>query len=275
MSAPSPLATPMPWDLVSDVYAAEVVPMFEHYADDALRLAAPAAGTRIVDVACGPGTLALRAASRGHAVDALDFSPRMIAQLEARRAAAGAAGVTTCCGDGQALPFDDGAYAAGFSMFGLMFFPDRARGFAELRRVLAPGARAVVSSWPRLEDNPVFAATFGALRAALAKMIPDGPPPGGAEMPLCTEELCRTEMSAAFADVVVHRIVHTQRFASADEAWAFMGRTMAPMVLLRRRLGEDAWEQVSESVRAAIRGVLGDRPAEIEMPAWLSVGVAR
>ena len=32
-------------------------------------------------------------------------------------------------------------------MFGLMFFPDRAKGFAELFRVLRPGATAVVSSW--------------------------------------------------------------------------------------------------------------------------------
>jgi len=39
-----------------------------------LRLAAPPAGSRIVDVACGPGTLSLLAAERGHSVDALDFS---------------------------------------------------------------------------------------------------------------------------------------------------------------------------------------------------------
>ena len=52
--------------------------MFEHYATEALRLANAVTGARIVDVACGPGTLALLAAQRGHLVDALDFSPAMI-----------------------------------------------------------------------------------------------------------------------------------------------------------------------------------------------------
>jgi len=43
-------------------------------------------------------------------------------------------GVTAQVADGQALPFADGEFEAAFSMFGLMFFPDRAKGFAELRR---------------------------------------------------------------------------------------------------------------------------------------------
>lgn len=69
----NPMATPLPWDLVSSAYAAEIVPSFEAYARDALRFAAVPAGQPIVDVACGPGTLAFLAAERGHPVSALDF----------------------------------------------------------------------------------------------------------------------------------------------------------------------------------------------------------
>src|SRR5512138_3140554 len=170
MTQPSPLAAPAPWDLVAPAYAEEVVPMFEVFAREALRLAAPPPGGRIVDVACGPGTVSVLAAQDGHRVDALDFSPGMIDKLRARIAALGLTGITPQIGDGQALPYADATADAGFSMFGLMFFPDRAKGFAELRRVLKPGARAVVSSWYPLDAVPVLAAMFGAVREAVAQV---------------------------------------------------------------------------------------------------------
>ncbi len=248
--------------------------MFEHYATEALRLANAVTGARIVDVACGPGTLAMLAAQRGHLVDAIDFSPAMIERFEARRLTLGLDNVTARVGDGQALPFEDATYGAGFSMFGLMFFPDRARGFAELRRVLLPGARAVVSSWPKLEENPVLAAMFTAIRTEFAAQVPHAPPMGGAEMPLSTPELCKAEMSASFVDVEVFEISHTQRYESAAAAWTSIERTMAPMVLMRRALGDEKWGKVSAAASAAIVHAIGDGPAEIAMPAWLSVGVA-
>lgn len=49
----TPLATSLPWNLVSAAYAAEVAPAFEAYAADALRLAALPAGSRVLDAACG------------------------------------------------------------------------------------------------------------------------------------------------------------------------------------------------------------------------------
>lgn len=264
----------MPWDLVSSAYAAEVVPMFERYATDALRLAAPPPGSTIVDVACGPGTLSLLAAQRGLRVDALDFSPAMLARFEERQRELGVTGVSARLGDGQALPYADGAYAAGFSMFGLIFFPDRARGFAELRRVLAPGARAVVSSWPPLDENPVFAAMFAAVREAFARVAPNAPT-GSTAFPLSTPDECRAEMSAAFSGVEVHRVPYAWTYDSADELWASLVRTMAPLVLLRKSLPADSWTTVSDAAHAAIARALDGGSAEIEMPAWLTTGVAR
>lgn len=268
------MATPMPWDLVSSAYADEIVPMFERYATDALRLAAPATGVRIVDVACGPGTLAMLAAQRGFLVDALDFSPAMLERFEARRLTLGLDNVTSVLGDGQALPFGDATYGAGFSMFGLMFFPDRAKGFSELRRVLVPGGRAVVGSWQKLEDNPVLSPMFEAVRSSFAALVPQAPPMGSAEMPLSTRELCLAEMSESFAEVEVHEISHSQRYESPAAVWSSIERTMAPMLLLRRTLGDDKWKKVSAAAAAAIAGALGDGPPELTMPAWLTVGVA-
>jgi SAM-dependent methyltransferase len=269
----SPLANPVPWNLVADAYEREVMPMFEKFATDALELAAPAPGTRVVDVACGPGTLSVLAARRGLTVDALDFSPEMIARLETRVRELGAA-ITPRLGDGQALPYDSATYAAGFSMFGLMFFPDRAKGFAELRRVLAPGARAVVSSWHPMEGVPVMMAMMTALRPAFAEMMKGQAPPPSTP-PLVTEDACRTEMSAAFADVQVHSITHVQIAPNANELFDSIARTMAPVVLLRRTIGEERWAAHEDGARRAVREVAGDGPVEVKLPAWLTVGTAR
>ncbi|HEU5058402.1 MAG TPA: class I SAM-dependent methyltransferase [Kofleriaceae bacterium] len=271
---PSPLATPLAWNLVAPAYAAEVVPLFETYARRALELAAPPAAGRVVDVACGPGTLSLLAARAGHPVDALDFSPEMIAALERRLAGETGAPVGLHLADGQSLPFPDGRFAAGFSMFGLMFFPDRARGFAEMRRVLAPGARAVVSSWVPLDGIPAMAAMFAAVRAGLARLVPGGPPPEPPSFPLTSEEDCRREMGAAFAEVEVHRVSHTERYASAGELWQQLARTMAPLVLMRQTLGEEPWGSIAAGAEQAIAAALGPGPVSMTMTALLSVGVA-
>ncbi|WP_245664735.1 class I SAM-dependent methyltransferase [Nocardia grenadensis] len=146
----NPLAAVDPWDRIAEDYAVSTISVMRPFAAAAVRLAGLAGHTRparVVDVAAGPGTLSLLAAEHAERVDAVDFSAPMIEQLERAVTAAGADNVVARVGDGQELPFADAEFDAAFSMFGLMFFPDRARGFAELFRVLRPGGVAVVSSW--------------------------------------------------------------------------------------------------------------------------------
>jgi ubiquinone/menaquinone biosynthesis C-methylase UbiE len=270
MTQGSPLAVPMPWDLVSSAYSEEVVPIFEEFAREALRIVAPPPGARVVDVACGPGTLSVLAARSSCIVDALDFSPQMIEQLRPR---IGTLPITARIGDGQDLPFGDASFDAGFSMFGLMFFPDRAKGFAELRRVVRPGGKVLVSSWPSMDGFPVFAAMMGAIRETMYKAFGSPPAP---ERPgaLSTVEECVAEMSASFADVEVRDFIVTQHAPSADALWDSMQRTMAPVVLMKKNLG-DKFGAVDDAARAAIRKVIGDGEASVELTAHLTVGTAR
>jgi len=270
--AQPPTATPEPWDLVADAYETEVMPLLETFARQALRLAGlpPAIShehnARVLDVACGTGTLALLAAHGGYHVDALDFSPRMIELLARRVSAESVSRLAPHHGDGQKLPFPDKHYAAAFSMFGLMFFPDRARGFAELRRVLVPGGRAVIASWHPLQAIRPLQVIFGALGEVM-------PGPGG-ELPLTTADACAREMAAAgFAGVDVHTIVHVDRHDSPRLLWEGIQRTMAPIALARQKLA-DRWTAASEHVASALARELGDGPVELPLTAWLTVGTA-
>ncbi len=274
MTSPPPLATPTPWDLVAEPYESEVLPQLEHFAREALRLAAPAAGARLADIACGPGTLALLAARAGFTVDAVDFSTEMVGRLRRRLRSDSIQRVIARVGDGQALPLDTGVYSGAFSMFGLMFFADRARGFAELRRILLPGARAVVSSWQPVETVPALAAMFGALRDALSKTLGPGAGPEERELPLITTDACRAEMARSFDDVVVHPASIDVDYASAGALWESMERSMAPIVLIRRGVGEERWAPLARAARTAMVEVLGKGPVRLTMNAWLTVGVA-
>ena len=166
----SVLATAEPWDLVAVDYTAQSLPYFETFSREALRLAALPPKARVADIAAGPGTLSLLAAAAGATVNAIDLSPRMVNEFRARVAAAGLGDtVDVQVGDGQRLPFESGAYDGAFSMFGLMFFPDRAAGLREMKRVLKPGGRGVISSWIPF-DGP-----FGVLFKTASEIIPGLP----------------------------------------------------------------------------------------------------
>jgi len=263
----SPFATPMPWNLLASAYEEEVLPSFRFFVEEALRLAAPPVGARLADIACGPGTFALLAAERGFEVDALDFSPAMVALLERAVRERGITRIHPRLGDGQALPYPDRGHDGAFSLFGLMFFPDRARGFSELRRILRPGARAVVSSWQPMERSPTLVTLFAAMQQALP--APPSQPP-----PLGTADACRAEMERAFGEVEVHPVSTRVSFSSVAALWASMERSMPPVVLTRHQLGEQVWAPISVRVRDSLSGSLGRGPVTLDLHAWLSVGRA-
>ena len=70
------------------------------------------------------------------------------------------------------LPFDDASFDAVVCQFGVMFFPDKAKAFAEARRVLRPGGAFFFNVWDRIEDNE-FA---DVVTDALAPLFPADPP---------------------------------------------------------------------------------------------------
>ncbi|MBF5046594.1 class I SAM-dependent methyltransferase [Aggregicoccus sp. 17bor-14] len=266
MPEPSPLAVPEPWNLIVDGYVDFNVPLFERYAADALRLARLQPAERVLDVAAGPGTLSLLAA-RTAQVSALDFSPAMVERLRARAEAARAQ-VEARVGDGMALPYADASFDAAFSMFGLMFFPDRGRGFAELARVLRPGGRAVVSAWVSVTRVPHMLAFFGALR----EEVP-GLPMNDPHAPLSEPSDFEREMGAAgFVHLQVQEVVHAVDLPSTEALFQGMVRSAAPVAIMAQRLGEAKWRALAPALLSRMQAQLGTGPQRVAMPALLGLG---
>lgn len=270
MTASNPLASPAPWNLVSSEYAAEVAPVFAWFAQKAIDLAVLPLAARVLDVAAGPGTLSFLAARTGAHVTAIDFSPAMIERLR-ERASAEAVAIASHVGDGQALPFADASFDRAFSMFGLMFFPDRILGFRELLRVLVPGGVAVVGSWASEDGDTWRNLIWGAVREHLPNL-----PLGGSAPPLGTVDDCRREMTAAgFEDVALHEIVHTLPAMTTREGWAWMARATAPIALLRQSLGPAKWAAFDACVLAKLIEAFGEQSQSMRRKANLSIGRKR
>ncbi|MEV0249849.1 methyltransferase domain-containing protein [Nocardia sp. NPDC050712] len=242
----NPLAAAEPWDLVADGYAEEALAIMEPFSARALELAGLSQDSQVLDVAAGPGTLSLLAAPQSARVVALDFAAHMLEVLDRAAKAAGHSTIETRVGDGQALPFADNEFDAAFSMFGLMFFPDRTRGFSELRRVLRPGGVAVVSSWAPVIESPLMRMMFGAMTAA----DPTIQEPQPNYLSLENPEVFATEMRAAgFAGVTIQRHTTEVSYPDGTQMWDSMARSSAPLALLRRRLGEPLWSERAPVMR--------------------------
>jgi ubiquinone/menaquinone biosynthesis C-methylase UbiE len=261
------LAQPEAWNLVTDGYVDEVMPQFIPFARDALRLADVRPGHHVVDVACGPGTLSFLAAELGASVSALDFADNMIEALRARAAREGVNRIESRIGDGQNLPYQDASFDAAFSMFGLIFFPDRVQGFRELHRVLKPNGRAAVASWQPLDQVPLIEQLF----TSLAELMP-GLPFGQNKAPLGQADEMRDELrQGGFSQIEVHELAHEHSATSVDAWWDSMQRSLAPVVLLKKQMGEP-FQAIAEGVRKSLKEKFGNGPQRVVFRAHLGLG---
>jgi ubiquinone/menaquinone biosynthesis C-methylase UbiE len=103
-------------------------------------------GTRLLDVGCGAGQLALIAAKAGAKVAGCDIATNWLEKARARAAAEGLE-ITFEEGDAESLPYDDAQFDAVISLVGAMFAPRPDLVAAELTRVCRPGGMIAMANW--------------------------------------------------------------------------------------------------------------------------------
>lgn len=111
-------------------------------------------GSRLLDVACGTGGVALRAALAGADVVGIDISADQLAKARHAAESEGLA-IRFDEGDCQELPYADGEFDAVASAFGAIFAADHERAAAELTRVCRAGGRLALTAWPKDEWSDV------------------------------------------------------------------------------------------------------------------------
>ncbi len=110
--------------------------------------------SKILEVACGTGisTYYLRQAlPESVHITATDLNPAMLDFAKDKHA--DISNVTFDLADALSLPFDDRAFDAVICQFGIMFFPDKIKGLAEMARVLKSDGILAFNVWDSLEQN--------------------------------------------------------------------------------------------------------------------------
>ena len=159
---------------IPELYERHLVPLiFQPYAGDLARRLAAARPGRVLETAAGTGVLTRamrRALPETASIVATDLNQPMLDF--ARSTAGGLANVEWRQADALALPFEGESFDACVCQFGVMFFPDKVKGFAEARRVLRAGGRFIFNVWDRISENELVLVVM----QALAELFPDDPP---------------------------------------------------------------------------------------------------
>ena len=156
---------------IPDLYERYLGPMlFEPYARDLARRFEGFEGD-LLETAAGTGrvTRALAKAAPRARILATDLNQPM---LDTAAGLTAAANVEWRQADAQALPFEGASFDAVVCQFGVMFFPDKAAGFSQARRVLRPGGRFVFNVWDDIAANEISQI----VGEAVAGLFPKDPP---------------------------------------------------------------------------------------------------
>jgi ubiquinone/menaquinone biosynthesis C-methylase UbiE len=183
-------------------------------------------GEDVLDVACGTGLVALRAArivAPTGTVQATDISEEMIATAQEVARAQRIANCTFKRMDAEMLALESGTFDVALCALGLMYAPDPERAVTEMHRALKPGGRAVCAVWgerSRCGWAEIFPIVDARVQSEVCPMF----------FRIGTGDcLQRAFVSAGFGGIRARRFAATLDYASADEACeaAFVGGPVA------------------------------------------------
>lgn len=257
------------WEGKASGYDGFFAPITGRVVEPLLDSAGVRAGTRALDLACGPGYVSGQAAERRAVAVGVDVAESMVdlarrhhPEVEFRQ------------GEAEALPFEDGSFDAAIGNFAILHLGRPERAVAELARVLRRGGGLGLTTWDRPERARLLGVFVDAVAAAEAP-LPDEVPAG--------PDFFRFSDEAAFAALLregglgrieVETIAFTHTVPSADALWdGMLGATVRTSALIvsqsdrvRRRI-RAAFDEIVEPYRGA------DGSVEIPVSVRLASGI--
>jgi ubiquinone/menaquinone biosynthesis C-methylase UbiE len=247
-------------------YEREIAALTRQSTAALLAAGAVGAGSRVLDVACGPGFLTVPAGERGASVTGVDFSSAQVA-LASRRYP----GLRFEVADAGALPFPDSSFDAVLSSFGMLHFPDAGAAAAEACRVLVPGGRFAFTVW----DKPERAVGMGALLRAVRAhgrtdiAIPAGPDFFALSEPVNSQALL---LAAGFEKPTAEYVPQVWRVTAPESILEAFQRATVRMRALLQAQSPEQMAQIRAAVREEISAYRQGDSYELPMPALLATG---
>ena len=240
----------------SEAYEQYLVPaIFEFWADRLIETGDVHEGDRVLDVACGTGIVARRAASRvgtSGTVRGIDINEGMLA-VAADTAADTHPSIEWRQADATALPFADETFDIVCCQQALQFFDDPVAAIEEMGRVLKPGGRLALSVWRAIDYQPAYIVLADALEQYIGddagKMMRSPFPPWD------VETLRSFIEEGGFDEVSVTIEIGAMRYPSAEE---FVRREAAssplaePIAAVKQEVRDDLIREVEDALHAYI-----------------------
>ena len=209
------------WGARTQSYLEEAAPNTAEHTKRLFEELSPQAGQRVLDVATGPGVVAIAAAlavGPDGEVVATDLTPEWGSIIAERAKSMGLNNVTFKAMGAEALDLPDGAFDVAYCQFGLMFVPDQVQALREMRRVLKSGGRLGVVVWATADKVPCIAL----VNRHLSPLVPADAPERLLPTPVALGEpglIERLVKEAGFAGV--RSVRHTLDFVSGgpEELW--------------------------------------------------------
>ena len=232
--------------------------------DDLVARLEPRTGERWLDVGCGTGAVAMRAARAGADVTGVDLSPVMV-ETARRRAAEEGLEIAYDVGDAENLPYEDASFDVVSSSVGVFLAPVHEAVARELARVVRPGGRLGITAWRpggRVQRGMKLSAQFQL------------PPPEGMGNPFDwgTEEHVTELLGGAF-ELEFYDGDAPDTGESGEAIWEYLLAGVGPMRMLYDSLDPERREEFH---RAAVAMYEEDRVGdEVVMPGPYLLTVGR
>jgi SAM-dependent methyltransferase len=245
-------------------FARDAAPRSRPFAAALVDILPPPRGGNVLDVATGPGGVAVEAAHRVGAtgsVLATDFIPDWESHVAATAAGAGVSNVSFATMPAEALTFPDAAFDVVYCQFGLMFMPDPVAALREMRRVLRPGGRLGVAVWSVPEKVGIFL-----IPRIVASVLPppkDTPLPSPLSMgaPGLLEDLVA---EAGFHDIQVHLVTRHYEVPDPEAEWQrWSADPISPISQGWRELSHSKRQGLHDQVVAALESFRKDEVIQV------------
>ncbi len=231
-------------------WEATIATWMEPATEAMLTMARVDAGARVLDLASGAGSQAVRAAQRvgaqGHVV-ASGIAATMLHHVQENARAAGLTNVTTLAGAAEDLDVAAESFDAVICRLGLMLFSDPSKALRAVRRALRPRGKVAVVVFTTPAANPLMAKPMQILLRHAGKTPPALRQPG---------------IFALGAPGMLERLFVDSGFVGVEQ------RTVA--LALRMPSAAQALAMMQEAF-GAYRAVLSDRPEAVRVAAWAEV----
>jgi ubiquinone/menaquinone biosynthesis C-methylase UbiE len=199
--------------------------------DPLLDAASVGPGTRVLDLATGPGYVAARAAERGASVIAVDVASAMITLASRLHP-----GLDLRQADVHDLPFEDASFDAAVGNFVILHLGRPEQAMTGFVRVVRPGGRIALTAW----DLPQHARFVGVFVEAVAQAgaTPPEDVPAGPDFFRFSddEEFDKLMREHGLEERAVETISFPLRMANADALWnELLGGTVRTSALIERQ----------------------------------------